>query len=147
MIYISITRIVRCSTGSLRSIYNQDEKVLVDYDELDEVSDDGGTAAAAAVIPHQRHQSAAAAAPAAAAAVGGGCCRSSTRFHVALLSSIGFCISFGIRCNMGVAILQMTSNVTRWTVTPLVLGNITVELVSGCLLFRIERLNIICVVV
>nr|AWJ68268.1 putative vesicular glutamate transporter [Hirudo verbana] len=40
-------------------------------------------------------------------------CNCSTRFMLALLSSIGFCISFGIRCNMGVAVLQMTSNDTR----------------------------------
>ncbi|KAH3890380.1 hypothetical protein DPMN_014460 [Dreissena polymorpha] len=31
---------------------------------------------------------------------------------MALLSSIGFCISFGIRCNMGVAIVSMTRNET-----------------------------------
>jgi len=31
---------------------------------------------------------------------------------MALLSSVGFLISFGIRCNMGVAIVQMTRNET-----------------------------------
>ncbi|ESO03761.1 hypothetical protein HELRODRAFT_173462 [Helobdella robusta] len=35
-----------------------------------------------------------------------------SKFVLALLSSIGFCISFGIRCNMGVAVLQMTRNHT-----------------------------------
>lgn len=33
----------------------------------------------------------------------------SKRFQIALLSSIGFLISFGIRCNLGVAIIKMTS--------------------------------------
>lgn len=36
----------------------------------------------------------------------------SKRMTVAVLSSIGFLISFGIRCNWGVAIVQMTSNTT-----------------------------------
>ena len=31
------------------------------------------------------------------------------RYQIALLSSIGFLISFGIRCNLGVAIIKMTS--------------------------------------
>jgi len=48
------------------------------------------------------------------------CSRCTTRFQLALLSSIGFCISFGIRCNMGLAVLQMTSNATRWTLEPIV---------------------------
>ena len=34
------------------------------------------------------------------------------RYTVSFLSSIGFLISFGIRCNMGVAIVQMVSNET-----------------------------------
>jgi hypothetical protein len=34
------------------------------------------------------------------------------RYTVAVLSSIGFMISFGIRCNMGVAIVEMISNTT-----------------------------------
>ncbi|KAH7641862.1 vesicular glutamate transporter 2.2-like [Dermatophagoides farinae] len=34
------------------------------------------------------------------------------RYTIAILSSIGFMISFGIRCNMGVAIVDMTSNKT-----------------------------------
>lgn len=34
------------------------------------------------------------------------------RYTIALLSSIGFMISFGIRCNMGVAIVEMISNKT-----------------------------------
>ncbi|XP_048780950.2 vesicular glutamate transporter 1-like isoform X2 [Ostrea edulis] len=42
------------------------------------------------------------------------CCRCiAQRYLVALLSSIGFLISFGIRCNMGVAIVTMTKNDTN----------------------------------
>ncbi|KAK2726558.1 vesicular glutamate transporter 1-like [Artemia franciscana] len=40
------------------------------------------------------------------------CCNMSKRFTIALLASIGFSISFGIRCNMGVAKVQMVSNET-----------------------------------
>ncbi|CAL1279418.1 unnamed protein product [Larinioides sclopetarius] len=41
------------------------------------------------------------------------CCKNmSKRFTIALLSSIGFLISFGIRCNLGVAIVEMVSNKT-----------------------------------
>lgn len=41
------------------------------------------------------------------------CCDISKRLTVALLSSMGFLISFGIRCNMGVAIVKMTQNNTE----------------------------------
>nr|CAG4647849.1 EOG090X04X8 [Moina brachiata]SVE92971.1 EOG090X04X8 [Moina brachiata] len=37
------------------------------------------------------------------------CCNMTKRYTVALLASIGFLISFGIRCNLGVAIAQMTA--------------------------------------
>lgn len=41
------------------------------------------------------------------------CCRClAQRYMVAILSCIGFLISFGIRCNMGVAIVMMTKNDT-----------------------------------
>lgn len=40
------------------------------------------------------------------------CCDMSKRFTVALLASVGFLISFGIRCNIGVAIVKMTDNST-----------------------------------
>ncbi|XP_076316717.1 vesicular glutamate transporter 2-like [Tachypleus tridentatus] len=40
------------------------------------------------------------------------CCPNlSKRYTIALLSSLGFLISFGIRCNLGVAIVQMISNI------------------------------------
>lgn len=39
-------------------------------------------------------------------------CGCAKRYVIAILSSLGFLISFGIRCNMGVAIVQMTGNST-----------------------------------
>ena len=60
------------------------------------------------------------------------CSRCTTRFQLAILSSVGFCISFGIRCNMGLAVLQMTSNATRWTLAPIVKSihpNLTIAMV------------------
>lgn len=41
------------------------------------------------------------------------CCNLTKRYTIAVLSSIGFLISFGIRCNMGVAIVKMISNHTE----------------------------------
>ncbi|XP_050696725.1 vesicular glutamate transporter 1-like [Eriocheir sinensis] len=40
------------------------------------------------------------------------CCNMTKRFTMAILASIGFLISFGIRCNMGVAVVEMTANNT-----------------------------------
>ncbi|XP_022255718.1 vesicular glutamate transporter 2-like, partial [Limulus polyphemus] len=41
------------------------------------------------------------------------CCPNlSKRYSIAVLSFFGFLISFGIRCNLGVAIVQMVSNTT-----------------------------------
>lgn len=40
------------------------------------------------------------------------CCNLSKRYTIAVLTSIGFVISFGIRCNMGVASVKMFSNST-----------------------------------
>ena len=34
------------------------------------------------------------------------------RYIIAILSGLGFCISFGIRCNLGVAIVSMVNNHT-----------------------------------
>ena len=34
------------------------------------------------------------------------------RYIIALMSGLGFCISFGIRCNLGVAIVGMVNNST-----------------------------------
>nr|CAG4650107.1 EOG090X04X8 [Sida crystallina] len=41
------------------------------------------------------------------------CCNITKRYTIALLASVGFVISFGIRCNLGVAIVQMISNSTE----------------------------------
>lgn len=41
------------------------------------------------------------------------CCNITKRYTIAILSSIGFMISFGIRCNMGVAVVKMISNQTE----------------------------------
>ncbi|MGH0122138.1 UNVERIFIED_CONTAM: hypothetical protein FKN15_060562 [Acipenser sinensis] len=41
-----------------------------------------------------------------------GCCGLPKRYIIAILSGLGFCISFGIRCNLGVAIVEM-----RWSIT------------------------------
>ena len=38
------------------------------------------------------------------------CCRDGVRYITAVLLCIGFAISFGIRCNLGVAIVDVTSN-------------------------------------
>lgn len=36
------------------------------------------------------------------------------RYIIAILSGIGFCISFGIRCNLGVAIVSMVNSHTTY---------------------------------
>ncbi|NXD15575.1 VGLU3 protein, partial [Nothocercus nigrocapillus] len=40
------------------------------------------------------------------------CCGLPKRYIIAIMSGLGFCISFGIRCNLGVAIVQMVNNST-----------------------------------
>ncbi|CAG0893296.1 unnamed protein product [Darwinula stevensoni] len=40
------------------------------------------------------------------------CCNLSKRYTMAVLASFGFMVTFGIRTNLGMAIVQMTSNVT-----------------------------------
>lgn len=40
-------------------------------------------------------------------------CSISMRYQTSLLASLGFLISFGIRCNMGIAMIQMTESHTR----------------------------------
>ncbi|XP_063051998.1 vesicular glutamate transporter 3 [Engraulis encrasicolus] len=40
------------------------------------------------------------------------CCGLPKRYIIAILSGLGFCISFGIRCNLGVAIVEMVNNNT-----------------------------------
>ncbi|XP_064417157.1 vesicular glutamate transporter 3 isoform X2 [Latimeria chalumnae] len=40
------------------------------------------------------------------------CCGLPKRYILAIMSGLGFCISFGIRCNLGVAIVEMVNNNT-----------------------------------
>ncbi|XP_043943724.1 vesicular glutamate transporter 3 [Protopterus annectens] len=40
------------------------------------------------------------------------CCGLPKRYLIAIMSGLGFCISFGIRCNLGVAIVEMVNNNT-----------------------------------
>ena len=40
------------------------------------------------------------------------CCENGVRYIIATLLCVGFAISFGIRCNLGVAIVDVTSNST-----------------------------------
>ncbi|XP_013930376.1 PREDICTED: vesicular glutamate transporter 3 isoform X2 [Thamnophis sirtalis] len=40
------------------------------------------------------------------------CCGLPKRYIIAMMSGLGFCISFGIRCNLGVAIVEMVNNNT-----------------------------------
>jgi hypothetical protein len=41
------------------------------------------------------------------------CYNMTKRYQIAFMSSLGFLISFGIRCNMGVAVVAMVHNHTR----------------------------------
>ena len=111
---------------SLSGGVGQEEKTADEYDYLDESNEAGP-------CDEGRGPSAVDRACLACRRCCGPCCSCSTRFQLALLSSLGFCISFGIRCNMGVAVLQMTSNVTqRYAVSPLLPGaNVTIELVRS----------------
>uniref|UniRef100_A0A8C2FRG0 Solute carrier family 17 member 8 n=1 Tax=Cyprinus carpio TaxID=7962 RepID=A0A8C2FRG0_CYPCA len=50
-----------------------------------------------------------------------GCFGLPKRYIIAILSGLGFCISFGIRCNLGVAIVEMVNNNTVYiNGTPLI---------------------------
>lgn len=40
------------------------------------------------------------------------CCGLPKRYIIAVMTGLGFCISFGIRCNLGVAIVEMVNNNT-----------------------------------
>ncbi|KAF7661112.1 hypothetical protein LDENG_00269210 [Lucifuga dentata] len=53
-----------------------------------------------------------AAAPRSAPLLDLGCFGLPKRYIIAILSGLGFCISFGIRCNLGVAIVEMVNNST-----------------------------------
>lgn len=78
---------------------DQEEKSFIKYDELDEAyAEDEERKFAGSKLLNTK-------CPCPCAP---GCC--SKRYSVAILSGIGFIISFGIRCNMGVAIVKMTKN-------------------------------------
>nr|KAG5698662.1 hypothetical protein BaRGS_003176 [Batillaria attramentaria] len=92
-------RILDAESGWLVS-KQQDEKTLVKYDELDEAySEDGDEP------PRKKNT-----VPDLCSCFRCNCAR---RYQIALLSSVGFLLSFGIRCNMGVAVLEMTKNETQ----------------------------------
>lgn len=48
------------------------------------------------------------------------------RYIIAIMSGLGFCISFGIRCNLGVAIVSMVNNSTTHRG-----GHVVVQVVEG----------------
>lgn len=50
------------------------------------------------------------------------------RYIMAILCGLGFCISFGIRCNLGVAVVSMVNDHTTYR------GNKAISLVSVCTL-------------
>lgn len=58
------------------------------------------------------------------------------RYIIAILSGLGFCISFGIRCNLGVAIVEMVNNNTVYiNGTPVLQVEGTFRILSKCLFF------------
>ncbi|XP_062583356.1 vesicular glutamate transporter 3-like, partial [Saccostrea cucullata] len=86
-------------TGKLKRVFKKDpeEKSFVKYDELDEAfsEEEDKKSRFLGYCPSCT------------------CCRCiAQRYLVAILSCMGFLISFGIRCNMGVAIVTMTKNET-----------------------------------
>ncbi|CAI9734016.1 vesicular glutamate transporter 1-like isoform X2 [Octopus vulgaris] len=84
----------------------QDQKTLVNYDELDETyGDDESPPGPRKTLPMPGPLP-----PVPAPKCM--CFQSRQRYLIALLSSLGFLISFGIRCNMGVAIVMMVNNDT-----------------------------------
>ena len=56
------------------------------------------------------------------------CCSLTKRYTQAILVMVGFIISFGIRCNVGVATVKMMSNTTRTTTDEE--GNEQIEIVA-----------------
>ncbi|KAK3762957.1 hypothetical protein RRG08_008173 [Elysia crispata] len=84
-----------------------DEKSLVKYDELDDAyseADELPNKSEKSYIPSRSFL------PKKCPCLK---CDVAKRYQIALLSSVGFLLSFGIRCNMGVAVLDMTKNTTK----------------------------------
>ncbi|KAG5846182.1 hypothetical protein ANANG_G00147090 [Anguilla anguilla] len=73
----------------------------VEQEEVLELTEDGRPVAAGAAGAQRR-----------APLFDCGCCGSPKRYIIAILSGLGFCISFGIRCILGVAIVEMVNNNT-----------------------------------
>lgn len=58
------------------------------------------------------------------------------RYILAILSGLGFCISFGIRCNLGVAIVEMVNNNTVYVNgTPVLQVDAAFRMLSKCVFF------------
>ncbi|KAH1185864.1 hypothetical protein KIL84_018613 [Mauremys mutica] len=57
------------------------------------------------------------------------CCGLPKRYIIAMMSGLGFCISFGIRCNLGVAIVEMVNNSTVYGIWSSYFPNIYIEYV------------------
>lgn len=56
------------------------------------------------------------------------------RYIIAILSGLGFCISFGIRCNLGVAIVEMVNNNTVYVNgTPILQVDFSFRMLPKCL--------------
>lgn len=65
------------------------------------------------------------------------------RYIIAILSGLGFCISFGIRCNLGVAIVEMVNNNTVYiNGTPVLQVEGTFRMLSKCLFFILLTRNL-----
>lgn len=77
----------------------EDEKCLVNHDALSDISQYDGSEEGVKTKRRLRCPK----------------CGTSKRYILAILSSIGFCISFGIRSNLGVAIVDMVNNNTVHT--------------------------------
>ncbi|KAJ8268797.1 hypothetical protein COCON_G00114040 [Conger conger] len=89
---------VKCTMGdSLGTLQKKMDGSNVDAEEPVELTEDGRPVAAGKRPPPLWDC---------------GCCGSPKRYIIAILSGLGFCISFGIRCNLGVAIVEMVNNNT-----------------------------------
>ncbi|KAI0213836.1 hypothetical protein LSAT2_001087 [Lamellibrachia satsuma] len=81
----------------------EEKDVIRNYDELEEDYDESGRETGDGQRPTRT---------AVDRCLMGCPCQPSTRFVVALFASFGLLISFGLRCNIAVAVVQMTTNRT-----------------------------------
>lgn len=56
------------------------------------------------------------------------------RYIIAIMSGLGFCISFGIRCNLGVAIVGMVNNSTIHKDGKIIITEVSLNLSESVLL-------------